>query len=243
MGYDPMGVARLRVSLQMLTLCLLLAGCNGQSQPAQGSAAASYFPMVPDARWVYALRSSVGQLEIEVTARGEMPLPQDRGDVFVMDEKNLGPRLGFAEVAPVGYVATHGYIARISAIDYDASGSLRLLGQDEPTWILPLDPEPGHSWGQQTAMFQTPEGGGAQLGWSGEVKPRTTVTVPAGRFEDVVEIETLYRDASEGKIEAKVIYRDYYARGVGLVRTVTEDPSGNPTHRIEQVLLEYHFPR
>jgi hypothetical protein len=67
--------------------------------------------------------------------------------------------------------------------------------------------------------------------------------VPAGRFEEVVELETLYRDASQGEIAVNVIYRDYYARGVGLVRSITEDPSGDPAHRIEQVLLEYDFPR
>ena len=75
------------------------------------------------------------------------------------------------------------------------------------------------------------------------MKPRTTVTVPAGRFEDVVEVDTVYHDASEGEGAAKVVYRDYYARGVGLVRSVTEDPSGDEANLIEQELLEYHAPR
>jgi len=91
-------------------------------------------------------------------------------------------------------------------------------------------------------MFQTPEGGGAELGWSGEVKPRTVVTVPAGRFEDVVEVETLYRDPREG-VGIEVVYHDFYARGIGLVKSVSEDPSGDPSSRIEQVLLEYHLKR
>jgi len=230
-------------AVSALTLCLLLVACGQQPPAGSEPAGENYFPMVPGARWLYSLHSSLGEIEVEVTARGDMPLSRDRGDVFVMDERNLGASLGFVEVAPVAYVLTPMYVGRISAVDYGPSGSLRLLGQDEPTWILPLDPKPGHSWGQKTALFETPEGGGAQLGWNSEVKPRTTVTVPAGRFEDVVEIETLYRDASDGEVETEVVYRDYYARGVGLVRSVTEDPSGDATHRIEQVLLEYHFPR
>jgi hypothetical protein len=177
-----------------------------------------------------------------VTAVGEKPLPGGLGKVFVMEERNRGPSFGFAEVAPVGYLVRDAYVARLAGIDYDDAGDLRVLGQDEATWILPLDPEPGHAWGQRTRMFQTPEGGGGDLGWSGEVKPRTTVRVPAGRFEDVVEIETVYRDASEG-IAPKIRYRDFYARGVGLVKSVTEDPSGDRSHRIEQVLLQYRFPQ
>jgi hypothetical protein len=232
-----------RVCFALLALLLLLAACGERSQPQSGPARVDYFPLVPGMRWLYSLRSSLGDVEVEVTARGDMPLPRDRGHVFVMEEKNLGPSLGFVEIAPVGYVVTQGYVGRIAGIDYDGSGQLRLLGQDEPTWILPLDPQPGHGWGQQTAIFQTPEGGGGRLGWSSEVKPRTTVTVPAGRFEDVVEVETVYRDVSEGKGEAKVVYRDYYARGVGLVRSVTEGPSGDAGNLIEQDLLEYHAPR
>jgi hypothetical protein len=198
--------------------------------------------MVPGAQWVYAMRSSLGKLEVEVTAVGEMPLPGDRGEVFVMEEKNRGPSLGFAPVAPVGYLVQDAYVARLSGIDYDDSGALRLLGQDEPTWMLPLDPEPGSDWTQQTRIFQTPEGGGGELAWRGEVKPRTTVTVPAGRFEDAVEIQTFYRDTSKG-IAPEIVYRDYYVRGIGLVKSVSEDPSGDASHRIEQVLLEVRFPR
>jgi hypothetical protein len=226
-----------------LAACVLLGACRPESRPATGSAADDYFPMVPEARWVYSLRSSLGQLEVEVTARGTMPLPDDGGDVFVMDERNRGPTLGFAEMAPVAYLVDQEFVARISAIDYDTGGGLRLLGQDAPTWILPLDPKAGVAWHQQTRLFETPEGGGARLGWSGEVKPRTSVTVPAGRFTDVVEIETVYRDAGEPLGPSKILYHDYYARGIGLVRSISEDPSGDPSHRIEQVLLEYHFPQ
>ena len=45
-----------------------------------------------------------------------------------------------------------------------------------------MEPEEGHTWGQMTKMFQSPEGGGGDLGWSGEVKGTTAVSVPAGDF-------------------------------------------------------------
>jgi hypothetical protein len=202
----------------------------------------SYFPMVPGATWVYLLRSSLGDVRVEVKAVGEMSLPQGRGEVFVMEERTRGASFGFVEVAPVGYLVREAYVARLAGIDYDDSGGLRLLGQDEPTWMLPLDPKPGHAWTQRNRIFQTPESGGAELGWSGEVKPRTAVTVPAGHFKDVVEIEMTYRDASEG-IEPTILYHDFYARGVGLLKSISQDPSGDPSNRIEQVLLEFHVPK
>ncbi len=222
------------------------ASCQPEAQPAPNQETGDYFPMVSNARWLYSVRAGLGRFKVEVTGRGEMPLPGGSEHVFVMDERNLGRSLGFAVVAPVGYVKQGGYVARVSGVDYvgsdPESGKLVLLGRYEPTWMFPEDPEPGQTWVQQTDMFGNTENRGALLGWNGEVRPLTSVRVPAGRFENVLEVETQYRDASEGSLGPKVIYRDYYACGVGLIRSVTEDPSGDTSNRIEQVLLEYSIP-
>lgn len=216
-----------------------LAGCGGGSGPASDEQ--DYFPLVEGAHWSYRLSSQLGALQVEVTARGQQALPGGRL-AFVMDERNLGPSLGFAEVAPVAYVLEGGYVARIQAIGYDSDGRLRELGQSQPTWILPLDPSPGQSWGQDHSLFDTPEGGGALMGWNGDVVERTSLTVPAGTFEDVIEVDIAYYDDRTPGVSPKIVYRDYYARGVGLVKSVTEDPSGDPSHTIEQVLVSYDFP-
>jgi hypothetical protein len=224
-------------------LALALASCRQASAPASGSAAAEWFPLVEGATWVYELRTGFGRVEVEVTARGEMALPGERGRVFVMEERNLGPNLGFVETAPVGYLVREGYLARVTGIDFDEKGQLRVLGQEEPAWFLPLDPRPGLRWDQNTRLFEMPEGGGARLGWSGQVRERTRIRVPAGSFEDVTEIETVYRENAEGGESVDVVYHDFYVRGVGLVKSVSEDPSGDSSHRLEQVLRSYRFPR
>jgi hypothetical protein len=223
-------------------LALAETACRPASRPASGPAAAEWFPLVEGASWVYELRSGMGRLEVEVTARGEMALPGERGRVFVMEERNLGPDLGFVETAPVGYLVREGYLARLTGIDFDDKGQLRVLGQEEPAWFLPLDPRPGQHWNQSTKLFEMPEGGGAQLGWRGEVRARTRIRVPAGSFEDVTEIETVYRENAEGGGQIDVVYHDFYVRGVGLVKSVSEDPTGDSSHRVEQVLRSYHFP-
>ena len=239
------GLLRMGVAI---ALGLLASGvsCRPDVQPEPNDGTGDYFPLVSNARWLYSVRSDLGRFKVEVTGRGELPLPDGRENVFVMDERNLGRSLGFAVVAPVGYVKHEGYVARVSGVDYvgsdPESGKLVLLGLYEPTWMFPEDPKPGQTWEQLTDMFGNTENRGARLGWSGKIRELTSVQVPAGRFENVLEVETQYRDASKGSLEPKVIYRDFYARGVGLIRSVTEDPSGDESNRIEQVLLEYSIP-
>ena len=239
----PLRMGGVAVAIGLLATA---ASCRPEVQPRPNEETGDYFPMVSDARWLYSVRADLGRFKVEVTGRGEMPLPDGGERVFVMDERNLGRTLGFAVVAPVGYVKQEGYVARVSGVDYvgsdPESGKLVLLGLYEPTWMFPEEPKPGQTWVQQTDMFGNRENRGAQMGWSGEVRQLTSVRVPAGRFENVLEVETLYRDASEGSLGPKVIYRDFYARGVGLIRSVTEDPSGDESNRIEQVLLEYSIP-
>jgi hypothetical protein len=231
----------------LLPLALLVGAgfpqCDERPRPASGEAARSYLPLVEGARWRYAISTQRGGLEVEVMGRGERDLARAGRRIFVMDERNLGPSLGFDAVAPVGYVVEHGYVARIEGIGYDRQGGLRELGQDAPTRLLPIDPKPGDSWEQSNHLFGTPEDRGANLAWRATISGRSDVTVPAGAFADVIEVVTTYYDDDPTIGPApKVVYRDYYARGIGLVKSVTEDPSGDASNRIEQLLVDYSFP-
>lgn len=228
----------------LLVACAILAACGRESGPASGAASGDYFPLVVGARWVYRLRSGLGDLEMEVVAKGEMPVQGRDLRVFVMEETNRGPSLGFVETAPVGYLIEHGFVARLSALDYDREGRLRLLGQqDVPSWFLPVRPRVGESWAQESRLFSTPEGGGARLGWSGEIRKLTTITVPAGTFPEALAVHIEYHDPTDARQGPAVVYDDYYVRGIGLVRSSTTDPSGDGSHAIETVLVEYRFPR
>lgn len=223
--------------------CLLVLLACTDNHPAEGSAAQELFPLIPGTKWVYEVRASIGRLELEYLARGTMELPNGRGEVFVVDETNRGPNLGFVETQPVGYFVTdEGYLARLTALDYDDDGKLMFVGVEEPAWILPINPQEGQAWGQMTKMFQTPEGGGGDLGWSGEVQGTAKVSVPAGEFEDATVVHLTYRDSHEPGVEPLLLYYDYYVRGIGLVRSVADDPAGDESKRIETVLKSYQFP-
>jgi hypothetical protein len=236
----------LRRAAGLFLACIVGAlGCWGaDNHPAAGSAAEDLFPLVAGTKWVYEVRmANLGKLQIEHHARGTMELPKGTGEVFVVDETNLGPNLGFVETQPVGYFVTdEGYLARLTGLDYDDDGKLMYVGVEDPAWILPINPEQGHAWGQLTKMFQTPEGGGADLGWSGQVEDPEPVSVPAGDFDDATVIMLTYRDSHEPGVEPLLIYHDYYVRGIGLVRSVADDPDGDESKRVETVLKSFQFP-
>ena len=47
--------------------------------------------------------------------------------------------------------------------------------------------------------------------------------MPAGSFKDVLLVETEYWDPSIDEDAPLLAYQDYYARGVGLLRSVTKN--------------------
>jgi hypothetical protein len=222
-------------------LAVLLLGCRGETRPASGAAAREWFPLERGARWVYEVQTELGSVELEVTARGDVALRDGTGKLFVMDELNRGPTLGFVESAPVGYRVENGYIARFQAVDYDADGKLRFLGQDVPTWFLPLEPKVGHRWFQSNQLFSTPESPGAKLSWAGHVVGISPLEVPAGQFAEALQIHIEYRDSDAGE-HPTMVYDDWYAKGVGLLRSRTHDPGGDDSKDVEIRLLAYGFP-
>jgi hypothetical protein len=223
------------------TALVLAAACTRDRQPATGAAGQEWFPLQEGAKWVYEVRTGLGTIEMEVNARGQVALREGNGTLFVMDERNRGPKLGFVESAPVGYKVDQGYHARFQAVDYDEAGKLRFLGQDTPTWFLPVDPKPGHSWIQSNQLFATPENAGGAMNWMGRVVGTGGLKVPAGDFPEALQVHIEYRE-SDAVERPTMVYDDWYARGVGLLRSVTHDPSGDSSKDIELTLIEYHFP-
>jgi hypothetical protein len=218
---------------------LALAACASPGAPAPGDA---WFPLRPDAYWLYEIRTDRGRLELGVKAIGEQVPLGGELPLFVVEETLLGETLGFAATAPVAYVVDSGFVARVDAVGYDGRGRLRALGRDAPTWILPLDPRPGRLWVQESHLFELSEGGGARLEWRGEIAAAGPVRVPAGTFPEALEVRITYRNASRPGDQPELVHVDTYVRGVGLVRSLTLDPDGDPGRTIEKTLLRYRIP-
>lgn len=206
---------------------------------AAGAAGESYFPMLAGTRWVYAVSGLLERGGLEVVARGVRPVRGAPAPLFLVDEAASGGPFG-GDRGLAGYLVVEGYVGRFSFLSEDADGSVRLVGS-EPTWVLPVDPRAGQRWRQRTHVFTTPESAGGAQSWEGEVERAAAVSVPAGRFEDVLVVRSRTRDPTVSD-EPLVSYEDYYARGVGLVRSVTRNHQ-EPflLGRIVQELVEVEF--
>jgi len=227
-----------------LALALCDAACRSEKRAtvAPGAASADFFPLVKGARWVYKLDLVITSTEIEVTAKGDTPVEGLDNAAFVMDERNLGQSLGMAPVGPTAYVAADGFLCRYSGLDYTQADHLKMLGREDPTRVIPLGAHPGAEWANETRLMQQPEGGGGLIKWTGRTKATDEVTVPAGTFKDVILVESEYWDPSIDSDHPLIAYQDWYARGVGLLRSVTTNLHEGNKRMAEQTLESYEFP-
>ena len=241
-----------RRRLRELALLIGLAAAVGaidcdspESDRAPGGAANEYFPLVPGAHWRYKLALEIGAAEVEVVARGDSAIEGLAGLAFVMDEHALDAGvLGIAEVGPTAYVARDGFLCRYTGLDYRSPDQLRMLGGEDPARVMPLAQAPGASWTNETRLLQQPEnGGGGLIKWTGRTSLVADLVVPAGNFKDVLLVETEYWDPSVNPDAPLLSYQDYYARGVGLLRSVTKNERDGGTQMVEQTLLDFDFPK
>jgi hypothetical protein len=66
--------------------------------------------------------------------------------------------------------------------------------------------------------------------------------VPAGTFDDVIVVRSEHWDREWRETEPLHSYEDYYARGVGLIRSVAHNHTRwLPIAEIDQELLEVSF--
>jgi hypothetical protein len=221
----------------------LAAACGGSPPPrAPGAASADFFPLVKNAHWVYKLDLVVTKTQIEVVAKGQTDVEGLDTAPFVMDERNLGQNFGMAPVGPTAYVSADGFLARYSGLDYTSGDHLKMLGREDPTRVIPLGATPGSEWTNETRLMEQPEGGGGLIKWTGRTRRADAVTVPAGTFSDVILVETEYWDPSIDADNPLISYQDWYARGVGLLRSVTRNAREGNKLMAEQTLESYEFP-
>jgi hypothetical protein len=234
--------APITVGVLFALVCAL--GCHGDAAPprAPGAASADFFPLVKNAHWVYKLDLVVTSTEIEVVAKGQTDVEGLPDAPFVMDERTIGQSFGMAPVGPTAYVTSDGFLARYSGLDYTRTDHLKMLGEEDPTRVIPLGATPGSEWTHETRLMQQPEGGGGLIKWTGRTKRADPVTVPAGTFSDVILVETEYWDPSIDTDAPLISYQDWYARGVGLLRSVTMNAHEGGKRMAEQTLESYDFP-
>lgn len=219
------------------TLLFLIGACSRAptTTPPATVASREYFPLHPGTLWVYEIRDAAGNVDLErVLVRGPLHLKTQETDGVVVEESGgIGGELGL-DVAwhPVVYYRRGSFLYKFSGISY-VETELReyRLGIGEEK-VLPDDPFRHPEWESDVQLFRLGQGLGYALrAVSTARSPLERVTVPAGTFEACLRVETASALASlprrpDGGVAFR--YTDWYAPGVGLVKSVVEAP-GHPT--------------
>jgi len=224
----------------LVLLGLALAACAGGPPPprAPGAAGADYFPLVPGARWTYELKGGLfSRVRLEVTALGERRVQGADGQLFLIEERLGSEVRGLEPSGFVGYGVADGYHTRIAAVDLDAAGRARVLG-GEGVPLLPLDPRPGQRWSAESRVFDSR----SRQHWTASVESAGRVSVPAGTFDEVIVVHSEQWDPGWSSDRPLNSYDDYYARGFGLIRSVSRNhATWWFLGRLDQRLLDVRF--
>jgi hypothetical protein len=200
-----------------------------------------YFPLTPNSTWTYQISAKSQGTKYQITDRvvGVEYVPALKLTGSVVDESYSLERGG---TRPLVYYAKNGYIARLSALDYDQKNiEAPSWGRSEEAQFLPVRLAPNLTW--SNVIF--PYGhlsGSFSISQSHRTFAETRrIETPAGRFDHCIRIETqatyvggMY---ARKKQNLHLTYMDWYAPNVGLVRTVALEggPTGAEMDRVELV--------
>jgi hypothetical protein len=200
-----------------------------------------YFPLTPSSRWEYQLsrRSDGSPLRFVVTVRPDPFQGPNGAGCRIVDER-YGDRPG--ERSPIVYCTDGGFLHRVLSLEYrgDAledtglrSGELR---------FLPIDLAHTNAWEGRTNAYQLSDGSGFEVRQLHQVFVQSEpIDVPAGRFTGCARVETTAihsATAPDGSaVGPRIVYyySDWYAAGVGLIRTEQRSATAGVLATIELV--------
>ena len=220
-------------------LTVSMAACTRNTAD---STAVDFFPLHPDDTWVYAVDRPLRNLHTRMTVRvrGERYVETLRRRCRLVDESYAGDDTvidapdGKPETYPIAYYRENGFLYRALSLEYHG-GELRDvgLGSGEERF-LPDALNRGLAWDSLTTAYDL--GGGSSYGvrqTHRAILESGPVEVPAGRFTGCIRVDTvaLHGGKHDGAYDANPIvlyYSDWYAPGVGLIRTIQSNrPDGS----------------
>lgn len=225
----------------MLIPLLASSSCASDATPrAPGAASREYFPLRSGAHWRYELRTGLfsARTSMDVMARGEHTVRGSEERVFLMEEQLSGRVYGLEAAGLVGYRVADGFLTRIAAVALEADGQVSIFGGDGMSF-LPVEPTPGQTWSDRTEIFR--ESGSAGQAWTAEVESVGRLRVRAGSFDDVIVVRSQQWDPEWDENSPLHSYEDYYARGVGLIRSVSHNNAQWFWISVEQELVAFSF--
>lgn len=240
-----MRVYRRRVRAAVALCAVVLTGCSAIGVSRGRVEDPSFFPLAPQSHWEYVVRRGVPAQDFRfvATVKQDDFVANDGRACRIVDER-YGDVVENDRV-PVLYCAEGGFLHRVMSLEYRGdtlednglrSGELR---------FLPTDLGHTETWEGLTNAYRLPDGSGFVVQQSHraavEVQP---VVVPAGSFEECVRVDTTAihyaTDASGQPVGPRIVYHyaDWYAAGVGLVKTEQRSTEARVLATIELVKYE-----
>lgn len=228
------------------TLAMVGVGCSATAKHGllSGPVPGDFFPLTPSSRWEYQMhrRSEGLPLRFVATVRADPFMGPHGYGCRVVDER-YGDRPA-GERSPIVYCAEGGFLHRVMSLEYRGellednglrSGELR---------FLPIDLAHTSNWEGRTNAYQLADGSGFEVRQIHQVYTQAEpVEVPAGRFTGCARVETTAIHSATGPdgsaVGPRVVYyySDWYAAGVGLIRTEQRSATAEVLATIE--LLSY----
>ena len=178
---------------------------------------------------------------LDVTARGVRPVRGSNDGIFVVEERTETEVYGLDPLGLVGYQVADGFMRRVPALELDPDGIVHVFGRDGISF-LPIDPQPGQHWSDEVEVFDAPARPRRSRAGPREIENVGSVRVAAGTFEDVIVVRSEQWDRDWKEDEPLHSYEDYYARGVGLIRSVAHNHTRFlPIAELEQELTSVSF--
>jgi hypothetical protein len=203
----------------------------------------AFFPLEPGSTWTYLVKSQSQQQNYILTDRavGERFIEKLHRKCEVVDENYELDRGG---VRPVLYYSNQGYLNRLSGLEYVGKRiefppfTLSIEHQ-----FLPIDMQPSETWNGPIEPFgDMPKAPTISQSHRSFAEANDVIT-QAGHFKACLRIETEAR-FSGGAYEQPMLlnYLEWYARGVGMVKTLAKK-GGFEGQVVESVeLLKFQTP-
>ena len=211
--------------LSLVLFAAAWAGCSAVAARRHPERA-DFFPLTPQSHWEYVVSDGHGSQRFRflATVRQNPFVDPDGRTCRVVDERYTD--ISADETVPVVYCIEGGYLHRVMSLEYRGqqlqdnglrSGELK---------FLPINLTRDSNWEGFTNAYRLPDGSGYVVEQSHHATAATEqVSVPAGRFSGCVRVDTTavhYALSPEGQPVGKRVtfyYADWYAPGIGLVKT------------------------
>lgn len=228
--------------------CSLWPGIPQSAEPPGPLAVESVFPLTVRSHWTYRVQDFAKHWTYQDTVRVHGPRVMEAlGREGILVEERYSSASGpyfVEELEPMIYYKDAGFLHRIHLTQQ--GGKLVPASGSADSRFLPELVEVGSSWESSTVAFRvTSELGFTVVHRHVVARERGAVRVPAGSFSNCIRIDTYSTHgpgsgAKPGE-EIAFFYSDWYAPGVGLVRTQQWDDGEHEHERTRIELVGYEI--